>query len=107
MEFVGDLGKWFSGIADTAMEKFKELKDKLVENITKMFSGIGEWVGGKIETIAKFFKPVTDFISKAFEGFKDTLRSAFYLCWFSHADALEELLGVTREFVMMKNEKKR
>ena len=96
MEFVSDLGKWFSGIADTAMEKFKELKDKLVENITKMFSGIGEWVGGKIETIAKFFKPVTDFISESFEGFKDTLRSAVLSVPGALVpDALEEFLGVT------------
>jgi len=98
MEFVDDLGKWFSGIADTAMKKFKELKDKLVENITKMFSGIGGWVGEKIEAIAKFFKPVTDFISEAFEGFKDTLRSAVLSVPGALVpDALEEFLGVTPE----------
>ena len=73
-EWLSSLGSWFGGVADTVMGKLKALKDKFVEKVVDMFTAISEWVGGKIETIVEFFKPVMEFMSDVFESFKEKLK---------------------------------
>ena len=69
-KFVDTIGSWLGGIYDTVMSKFNDLKTKLVDTVSRWFESISQWVGEKIETIVNFFKPVQEFISKVFNGFK-------------------------------------
>ena len=73
-KFVDTIGSWLGGIADTVMSKFNDLKTKLVDTVSRWFENISQWVGEKIETIVNFFKPVQEFISKVFNGFKAGLK---------------------------------
>ena len=75
-KFISSLGKWFSGIANSAMDKLKTLKEKFVNKVSEWFKGISEWVGGKIESVIKFFEPVMNFIKSAYQKFKDVLKGA-------------------------------